>query len=93
MRKPSQAYRQPLRDYLVESVVAAKQQSITWLVAELMDLLVEHGYTFEQLLEGLSDYVDEHPQLEPLLGYLEEASSVAHGIFKKSEPTEETTRQ
>lgn len=78
-------YTSDLRDNLAVAVESVQQQSVTWLVAELMTLLLEHGYTFNHLIEAIADYANSHPELEPALGHLEEASEAIHAALKKTQ--------
>lgn len=75
------AYSKDLTENLLVVVESVQQQSITWLVAELMALLLEHGYSFRHLVEAVADYADSHPEFEPALGHLEEASEVLKKIL------------
>lgn len=73
-----------LQENLLLIVESAQRQSITWLVAELMAILLRHGYTLEHLIEAVADYAEQNPELESAVGYLEEASGVVRKVLKKT---------
>lgn len=86
--KQTSSYENELKSYFVEISILFRQRCVTWLVCELMSVLVEQGFTFEHLVDAVADYASDRAEFESAVCHLEEASRAVREVLRKSKSPE-----
>ena len=59
-----------------------RREALTRFMGELIPLLRQEGYTYEDLLIALTNWTDQQMGLAEAVKHLEEAASVVHDVYK-----------
>lgn len=59
-----------------------RREALTKFVYELMGLLRQEGFSFEDLLEAQASWAKHEPKLEVVVNHLEDAAYAAHHAYK-----------
>ncbi len=59
-----------------------RHESLTKFMGELIPILRQEGYTFEDLLIALTNWTDQQLGFREAVKHLEEAASVVHDVYK-----------
>ncbi|KYC42080.1 hypothetical protein WA1_18940 [Scytonema hofmannii PCC 7110] len=63
------------RAIMQNSLRDQRHKAVTLLVGEFMEVLSQSGYSLEDLLEGLANWVYQDPKLDRVVYFLENARS------------------
>ena len=59
-----------------------RREALTRFVGDLIPLLKQEGYTYEDLLIALTNWTDQQLGFREAVKHLEEAASVVHDVYK-----------
>ena len=59
-----------------------RRDALTRFMGELIPLLRQEGYTYEDLLVALTNWTDQQLGFQEAVKHLEEAASAAHDVYK-----------
>lgn len=62
---------------------AFRREALTQFINEFMIILVQEGYSFEDLLEAITNWTNQNPKLAPAVKHLEEAAAIARTANKR----------
>ena len=60
-----------------------RQEALTRFVSDLIPLLRQEGYTYEDLLIALTNWTDQQLGFQKAVKHLEEAASAVHEVYKR----------
>ena len=60
-----------------------RQEALTGFISELIPLLRQEGYTYEDLLVALTNWTDQQLGFQEVVKHLEETVSVVHEVYKR----------
>ncbi len=59
-----------------------RREALTRFMSELIPLLRQEGYTYEDLLIALTNWTDQQLGFKEAVKHLEDAASVVHDVYK-----------